>query len=36
MDALLTIIAALAAIVAVDLADIPWGTTGRRPTSDAA
>jgi hypothetical protein len=36
MDALLTIIALVAALIAVDLADIPWGSTGRRPFGGGA
>ncbi len=36
MDALLTIIALVAALIAVDLAEIPWGSKGRRPLGDDA
>lgn len=35
MDALLTIIALVAALIAVDLAEIPWGSDRRRPMNDA-
>jgi hypothetical protein len=36
MDALLTIIALIAALIAVDLAQIPWGSsTGRSLGGDA-
>ncbi len=37
MDALLTIIALVAAFIAVDLAEIPWGSfTGRSLGGDGA
>ena len=35
MDALLTIIALVAAVVAVDIAEIPWGSDRRRRLHDA-
>jgi hypothetical protein len=36
MDALLTIIALVAALIAVDLAQIPWGSKGRGLLGDDA
>ena len=35
MDALLTMIALVAALIAVDLAEIPWASDRRRPMNDA-
>lgn len=34
MDALLTIIALVAAVIAVDVAQIPWGSTAGRSLAD--
>ena len=35
MDALLTIIALVAALISVDVAAVPWGSDRRRPMNDA-
>jgi hypothetical protein len=34
MDALLAIVSVLAALVAVDLTAIPWGSPGQHPNAD--